>query len=242
MIDVWSGPGQHSNGVQGGRAIALLTAHVGGYDRPGTLLIPDKRGNKHVEIESDEAAAATLRQRRFDGVQEFPFGHKSGVYGRMWQRLLEGSAGPYRPKMGVCIFQNLVMSGPGSSQVEAALAKLDTFVVVDTMMSETAWLADYLIPGTVYLERYDLNSHWVTCPALGLRQPVVKPLFGQLAEYEFVAALGRKLGLKSREGKEFFHIGPLTQQPLEGLTLWYEDYLSNELKNGAPNMTLDELK
>jgi thiosulfate reductase/polysulfide reductase chain A len=29
-VDVWSGPGQHSNGVQGGRAIALLAALVGG--------------------------------------------------------------------------------------------------------------------------------------------------------------------------------------------------------------------
>jgi len=241
VLDVWSGPGQHSNGVQGGRAIALLAALVGGYDRPGTLIIPDKKGEKHAEVEPDERAAATLKNGRFDGVKDLPFGHKSGVYGRCWQRLLDGT-GPYQPKMGVCIFQNLVMSGPGSSQVEAALKKLETLVVVDTMVSETAWLADYLIPGTVYLERYDLNSHWVTWPALGLRQPVVKPLFGQLAEYEFVAALGRKLGLKTRSGTEFFQIGPLSKQPIADLTAWYEDYLSNELKNGAPNITLAELK
>jgi anaerobic selenocysteine-containing dehydrogenase len=61
------------------------------------------------------------------------------------------------------------MSGPGGTRVAEALAKLELFVVVDTMMSETAWLADYVIPGTTYLERYDLNSHWVTWPALGLR-------------------------------------------------------------------------
>ncbi len=241
VVDAWSGPGHHSNGVQGGRAIALLAALVGGYDRPGTLLIPDKRGNKHMEVEPDDTAAATLKQPRYDGVKDLPFGHKSGVYGRNWQRLLDGT-GPYQPKMGVCIFQNLVMSGPGSSQVEAALKKLETLVVVDTMQSETAWLADYLIPGTVYLERYDLNTHWVTWPALGLRQPVVKPLFGQLAEYEFVAALGRKLGLKTHDDTEFFRIGPLSKQPIEDLTKWYEDYLSNELKNGAPKITLDELK
>ena len=29
LVDVWSGPGQHSNGVQGGRGIALLNALVG---------------------------------------------------------------------------------------------------------------------------------------------------------------------------------------------------------------------
>lgn len=253
-VDAWSGPGQHSNGVQGGRAIALLAALVGGYDRPGALMIPDYKGNKHVHIEPDESAARSLAQPRFDGLEDFPFGHKSGVYGRMWERMLEGS-GPYQPKIGICVFQNLVMSGPGSSRVEEALTKLETLVVVDTMESETALLADYLIPGTVYLERYDLNTHWVTWPAVGLRQPVVHAnerqkepypyqggIFGQMAEYEFVAALGRKLGLRTAEGVEFFSIGPLSGKPIEDLTQWYEDYLSNELVQGAPKMTLDELK
>ena len=96
-----------------------------------------------------------------------------------------------------------------------ALAKLETLVVVDTMLSETAMMADYVLPGTTYLERYDLNSHWVTWPVLGLRQPVVKPLFGQPAEYETVAALGRRLGLKTKDGKDFFRIGPLSGEPIE---------------------------
>ncbi|MBI2300192.1 MAG: molybdopterin-dependent oxidoreductase [Armatimonadetes bacterium] len=253
-VDVWSGPGQHSNGVQGGRAIALLAALVGGYDQPGTLLLPDKRGNKHAEVEPDATAERTLDEPRYDGVKDFPIGHKSGVYGRCWERLLAGN-GPYQPKVGVCVFQNLVMSGPGSSQVEAALKKLETLVVVDTMVSETALLADYLIPGTVYLERYDLNSHWVTWPVLGLRQPVVKAatrqtspfpyqggIFGQMAEYEFVTALGRKLGLRTADGTDFFRLGPASRQPIEDLTAWYEDYLSNELQTGAPKMTLAQLK
>jgi len=155
---------------------------------------------------------------------------------------LADDAGPYRPKMMVSVFQNPVMSVPGRETVERGLAKLVTFVVIDTMLSETAMLADYVLPGTVYLERYDLNSHWVTWPVLGLRQPVVKPRFGQLAEYETVAALGRRLGLTDHAGKEFFRVGPLSGQPIEDLTAWYEDYLSNELKLGAPAITLEELK
>ena len=77
---------------------------------------------------------------------------------------------------------------------------------------------------------------------LGIRQPVVTPIFGQLAEFEFVTALGRKIGLKTADGRDFFNVGPLSKQPIEELTAWYEDYLSNELKNGAPKMTLEELK
>ncbi|OGN85784.1 MAG: hypothetical protein A2X23_04365, partial [Chloroflexi bacterium GWC2_73_18] len=166
LADVWSGPGQHTNGVQGGRAIALLNALAGTLDRPGGMIIPDKRGSKWSQAEPETPVTA----ERFDGLKDLPFGHSSGVYGRGFQRLLDGS-GPYQPKAGVCVFQNLVMSGPGSSKIAEALAKLETFVVVDTHESETARFADYLVPGTHYLERYDVNSHWVTWSALGLRQP-----------------------------------------------------------------------
>jgi len=241
VVDSWSGPGQHSNGVQSGRAIALLGALVGGYDRPGTLMLPDKGGNKHVEIEPSETATPTLKQPRFDELSRYPLGHKSGVYCQMFENLAEGK-GPYQPEMLVCVYQNPVMSMPGKDTVAKAFARLKTVVVIDTMMSETAKLADYVLPGTVYLERYDLNTHWVTWPALGLRQPVVKPLFGQLAEYETVAALGRRLGLKTKHGTEFFKVGPLSGQPIEDLTAWYEDSLSKELKEGKPGITLAELK
>lgn len=241
LVDVWSGPGQHSNGVQGGRAIALLNALVGAYDRPGGMIIPDKRGNKHAAVTPDDTAAAPLKQPRFDEVKKYPLGHGSGVYTQFFSNLAEGK-GPYQPKMGVIIFQNVMMSVPGNQNVAKALAKLETLVVVDTHLSETAMMADYVLPGTTYLERYDLNTHWVTWPVLGLRQPVVKPLFGQPAEYELVAALGRRLGLKDKDGKDFFRISAVSGQPIEDLTAWYEDYLSNELKNGAPKLTLAELK
>jgi len=241
LVDVWSGPGQHSNGVQGGRAIAALNALIGSYDRPGTMVIPDRRGAKHAAVEPDETAAATLKQPRFDELAKYPLGHGSGVYAQAFANLAEGK-GPYQPKVGVIVFQNVMMSVPGSSNVARALARLETLVVIDTMMSETARLADYVLPGTTYLERYDLNSHWVTWPVLGLRQPVVKPIFGQLAEYETVAALGRRLGLKDKDGKPFFLVGATTGEPIENLTAWYEDMLSNELMTGAPKITLAELK
>ncbi len=250
LVDVWSGPGQHTNGVQGGRAIALLNALVGTWDRPGGMMIPDKRGAKHASPELEKPVSAA----RFDGLGDLPWGHSSGVYGRGFQRLADGS-GPYQPTIGVCVFQNLVMSGPGSLRVEEALKKLETFVVVDTHVSETALLADYVIPGTHFLERYDLNSHWVTWSVLGLRQPVVGGagqaqstyafrggIFGQMAEYEFVAALGRELGLRTKDGTEFFSVGATSKEPVESLTAWYEEQLSNELKTGAPGVTLDEMK
>ena len=241
LVDAWSGPGQHSNAVQGGRAIALLNALLGTWDQPGGMLIPTKKGNAHVHISEPADVEETLAEPRFDELDKYALGHKSGVYAQTMINLAEGK-GPYEPKMMMCVFQNLVMSIPGRSTVEKALAKLETLVVIDTMLSETAMLADYVLPGTTYLERYDLNTHWVTWPVLGLRQPVVKPLFGQPAEYEVIAALGRRLGLKDGEGVDFFLTGRVSGEPVEDLTAWYEESLSAELLEGEPKITLDELK
>jgi thiosulfate reductase/polysulfide reductase chain A len=239
LVDVWSGPGQHTNGVQSGRAIAILNALIGSYDVAGGMIIPNTAGNKHFEV---EAPAGVLKQPRFDELEKFPLGHKSGVYTQMFNNIVKGG-GPYTPKMLVCVFQNPVMSVPGGVRtVVEAFKKLECTVVIDTMMSETAMLADYALPGTVYLERYDLNTHWVTWPTVGLRQPVVKPLFDQPTEYETVIALGRLLELKDAEGKNFFLDAPISNKPIDNPTQWYEEYLSRELINGAPKMTLEQLK
>ena len=244
VVDVWSGPGQHSNAVQGGRAIALLNVLLGSVDRPGTLINPERKG---PERQKPKAPANT--QPRLDGHgTKYPFSHSSGIYTEVFSGMLDGTL-PYQPRMGMIIFQNVVLSVPGTQNVIEALKKLEFLVVVDTHLSETAQLADIVIPGTTYLERYDLNLNWVTWSSVGLRQPVVKPIFGQLAEYEFVTALGRRLGLKDADGKEFFHSSPharvdpkAPQVNIDDLTAWYEDYLSLELEKGGPRMSLADLK
>jgi thiosulfate reductase/polysulfide reductase chain A len=94
LVDAWSGPGQHSNGVQGGRAIALLNTLIGSWDRPGGMVVPDTRGNKHLAVTADVTAEKTLKQPRFDELSKYPLGHKSGVYTQLFTNLAEGK-GPY---------------------------------------------------------------------------------------------------------------------------------------------------
>jgi len=244
VVDVWSGPGQQSNAVQGGKAIALLNVLIGSVDRPGTLINPERHGPAR-----QVPKVAPIAQPRLDGHGvRYPLSHSSGIYTEVLSGMLDGSL-PYQPRVGMVIFQNLVLSVPGTFNVVEALKKLEFLVVVDTHLSETAQLADIVIPGTTYLERYDLTTNWVTWSSVSLRQPVVKPIFGQLAEYEFVVELGRRLGLRDADGKEFFRLSPharidpqAPQVTIDDLTAWYEDYLSLELERGGPKMTLAELK
>jgi anaerobic selenocysteine-containing dehydrogenase len=86
--------------------------------------------------------------------------------------------------------QNFVFSVPNTDKNLQALNNLDLIVSVDTHLSETALMADYVIPGSVFLERTELLGQWVTFPVVTLRQQVVPPLFGQNWS-EFIQDLAR---------------------------------------------------
>lgn len=240
VVDVWSGPGQHSNAVQGGRAIALLNVLLGNIDKPGTLMNPERKGNARQAAK--KPALDSAKQPRLDGHgTKYPFSHGSGIYTETLEHLRKGD-GAYQPKIGMVMMQNLVLSVPGTQNVIDALKKLEFLCVLDTHLSETALLADIVIPGTTYLERYELGTAWVTWSAVGLRQPVVKPIFGQPAEYEFFVEIGRRLGLKDADGVDYFRIGKKSKTAVDDLTKWYEEFLSLEVEKGGPAMTLDQLR
>ena len=188
VVDAWSGPGHHMNGTEASRAIAVLAGLIGQVDAPGTMIIPERKGPKFTVPALQQPAPP-----RVDGKgTKYPFAHSSGVYVEARDAMISGQ--PYQPKAAVFVMQNFVFSVPNSAKNLQALNKLDLVVSVDTHMSETALMADYVIPGTVYLERYDLYPQWVTFPAVALRQPAVSPVYGQKPEYEFVKDLALKMG------------------------------------------------
>jgi len=220
-IDVWSGPGHHTNATDGGRAIAMLPALLGQYDKPGTMISRQAMGGKRRAFNVDKPKAP-----RIDGLgTKYPFGHASGIYVETRDVMLSGQ--PYQIRAGVFMFQNFVMSVPNTKKNIEALKKLEYMVVFDTMMSETAELADIVIPGSHYLERWEVNVNWVTFPATAIRQPAVKSVINGMTEQEFILALAKKMALKDKDGK-----------PLPGT---YPEYISDQLKNGLIGKTLDEM-
>ena len=193
VVDAWSGPGQHMNGAEGSRAIAALAGLIGQVDKPGTLVLPGRKGPKfRVPAASSPLPPRVDLPLTPDGKPKYPFPHSSGVYVEAREAMITGE--PYKPRAAVFVMQNFVFSVPNTGKSMAALDELELIVSVDTHMSETALMADYVIPGTTYLERYELLPQWVTFPVVALRQPVVPPLFGQKPEYEFVKDLALALG------------------------------------------------
>jgi thiosulfate reductase/polysulfide reductase chain A len=200
-IDVWSGPGHHTNATLGGYAITVLPALLGMIDKPGTMIEPSKIGNAYHALDVD---LPSLKKPRVDARgTKYILGHGSGIYVETRDAVLSGK--PFNPeagvpKAGVFVFQNFVMSVPNTKKNIEFMKKLEYVVVHDTHMSETAELADIVIPGSVYLERYDFTGYWVTWPVLGLRKPVVKSVINGLTEVEFWMAVMKKMGMKDKKG------------------------------------------
>jgi len=192
VVDAWSGPGQHMNGAEGSRAVAALAGLIGQVDKPGTLVLPGRKGPKFAVPPAPSSLPPRVDRQNST---QYPFAHSSGVYVEARDAMITGN--PYLPRAAVFVMQNFVFSVPNTAKSLQALKNLELIVAVDTHMSETALMADYVIPGTTYLERYELLPQWVTFPVVALRQPVVPPLFGQKPEYEFVKDLALALGYNS---------------------------------------------
>jgi thiosulfate reductase/polysulfide reductase chain A len=220
-VDVWSGPGHHTNATDGGRAIAMLPALLGQYDKPGTMLSRVAKGGKRRAFNVDKP-----KSPRIDGLgTKYPFAHGSGIYTEIRDAITSGK--PYQLRAGVFMFQNFVMSVPNTKKNIEALEKLDYMVVMDTMLSETAKLADIIIPGSHYLERWEVNVNWVTFPATAIRRPAVKSVINGMTEQEFLLALAHRMGLKDKDGKTL----PKT----------YQEYMDDQLKNGPIGKSLEEI-
>lgn len=84
-----------------------------------------------------------------------------------------------------------------SKQFRKAMKALELSVVVDVAMSETARLADYVLPAASQFEKHECSFFSLEFPrnTFHLRQPLMDPLPGTLAESEIYVRLIRQLGV-----------------------------------------------
>ncbi len=84
-----------------------------------------------------------------------------------------------------------------SQRMREALAALELVVVIDVSMTETARLADYVLPASSQYEKYEATFFNFEFPdnVFHLRRPLVEPLPGTLGEPEIHARLCEALGV-----------------------------------------------
>src|ERR1700757_350700 len=92
---------------------------------------------------------------------------------------------------------NPANTAANTAQVEKALRALELCVVVDVAMTETARLADYVLPASSQYEKCEFTLFNFEFPTnyFHVRPAVLPPLPGTLAEPEIYTRLARALGL-----------------------------------------------
>ncbi len=109
-----------------------------------------------------------------------------------------------------------------SAAVRAALESLELLVVIDVAMTETARLADYVLPAASQFEKPEATFFNLEFPhnTFHLRHPILSPLPGTLAEPEIWARLVRALGVVDDA-----ELTPLRRAAAEGLDAYAQAFL-----------------
>lgn len=106
----------------------------------------------------------------------------------------------------IVMSSNPVVSNPNAHLVEEALRKLDVLVVVDLFLSETAELADLVLPGSSFLED---EGTMTTLEGRVMLRRAVRPLPGEARlDWRIICdmaqALGKSKGFRYASAQEIF--------------------------------------
>jgi len=187
-------PGRHAvwygDDTQRSRAIAMLNALLGSWNREGGFYIPE-----NVELPNYPLPEYPVPKHRTADAYpgKWPFAGQGVTNG-----VIEASIGEDAFFKGWLVYgTNLPQTVPGiEKKLEAAADSLDLLVVVETMPSEMTGYADIILPECTYLERFDdLRNSPERHPSLALRMPAFAPRYESKPGWWIARELGLRLGL-----------------------------------------------
>ncbi len=186
----------HTNGVQNHRAIISLCGLTGNYDAPGgNYVVPETwvHVNTGYRTRQDEFIfpKSVLDMPVRIGQEKFPIWaecvHESQAMLLPDQIL---SQKPY-PIKAVLAFGYNHRMWPGNDRLVEAFNKLDFFVDVDLFMTDTAKLADIVLPACTSYERSELRFYG--CNHVILTQPAIEPLGESKPDSEIIFELAKRI-------------------------------------------------
>ncbi len=186
---VGNGLEHHENGINNIRAVASIDAIVGGFDQKGGNFMPEGFGQSELTL-YDEVPLMHLDPI---GADRFPvfYEYRQECHTMTAMDTII-SEKPYPLKGMIIAGANPASTNPNSKKVVEALSKLDLLVVRELFMSETAELADYVLPAASYLERAELHYHGMHQVATLTNRLTTIP--GVQDEYQFLHDIAHRVG------------------------------------------------
>ena len=164
MILWGMGVSQHVHGTDNARCLIALVTVTGQIGKPGSGLHP-LRGQNNVQGASDAGLIPMMypnyqrvnnpeAHNWFEKFWKTPLDSQPGyTVVEIMHKALADDADPHKIRGMYVLGENPAMSDPDLNHARHALASLEHLVVQDIFMTETAWLADVVLPATAWPEK-----------------------------------------------------------------------------------------
>src|SRR5437867_1736461 len=227
MILWGMGISQHVHGTDNARCLIALSLMTGQIGRPGTGLHP-LRGQNNVQGASD----AGLIPMMFPDYQHVSDPKVRATFEKAWGL----AAGSLDDKVGLTVVEvmhaikhgdirgmyvqgeNPAMSDPDANHAREALAALDHLVVQDIFLTETAYLADVILPPSAFPEKTGTFTNTDRLVQMG--RQAIDPPGDARQDLWIIQQIAQRLGLDWRYGhvSEVFDEMRYTMPSIAGIT------------------------
>ncbi len=212
MILWGMGVSQHVHGTDNARCLIALVTVTGQIGKPGSGLHP-LRGQNNVQGASD----AGLIPMMFPNYQRVTNKAAHAWFEDFWGTKLDDQPGytvveimhkalapdsdPHKIRGMYIMGENPAMSDPDLNHARHALASLEHLVVQDIFMTETAWLADVVLPATAWPEKNGTVSNTDRMVQLG--KQALNPPGQARPDLWIIQDIAKRMGLNWNYQGEF---------------------------------------
>ena len=191
---------QHSHGTDNVIAIANLAMLTGNIGKPSTGVNP-LRGQNNVQGACDMGGLPNV----YTAYQRVDNPDIQNIFESAWENNLSAKPGltltemfdaAYEGKIKALYLmgENPVISDADAKHVVEALRKLEFFVVQDMFLTETAELADVVLPATTFAEKDGTFTN--TERRVQLVRKAIEPVGNSKPDWQILCQLGNKMGAK----------------------------------------------
>jgi len=205
MILWGMGVSQHVHGTDNARCLIALALMTGQIGRPGTGLHP-LRGQNNVQGASDAGLIPMMypdyqrvdnadAHARFESAWGMRLDDRPGLtVVEIMDSILAGKHGGKDAIRGMYIMgENPAMSDPDANHAREALASLEHLVVQDIFLTETAYLADVVLPASSFAEK--TGSFTNTDRLVQMGRQAIDPPGEARQDLAIIQDIARRLGL-----------------------------------------------
>jgi len=204
MILWGMGISQHVHGTDNARCLIALVTVTGQIGKPGSGLHP-LRGQNNVQGASDaglipmmypnyQQVTNPLAHDWFEKFWDLPLDSQPGyTVVEIMHKALAADTDPHKVRGMYIMGENPAMSDPDLNHARHALASLEHLVVQDIFMTETAWLADVVLPATAWPEKTGTVTNTDRMVQMG-RQAVEPPAQAK-ADLWIIQQIAQGMGL-----------------------------------------------